>query len=51
MEGKETLEGIQMCMVRRKSSLKIVQEVSGHGGRISDQGIDERISLARSKSA
>ena len=39
MEGKETLEGVQMCMVRRKSSLKIVQEVSGHGGRISDQGI------------
>ena len=52
MEGKEVLEGIQMCMVRRKRSLKIIQEVSaGHGGRISDQGIDERISLARSKSA
>ena len=41
-----------MCIARRKSSLKIVQERSGsEEERIESQGIDESNSLAESKSA
>ena len=46
------MEGINLCIVRRKSSLKIVQERSGsEKERIESQGIDESNSLAESKSA